>query len=330
MEEVSSALTSFLGMAGGYATSKVLTTAARIGLLSPPYDPVSPEIFSDNKKLPVKGVFLLLNALVALGIYEKRGDLFALRDEILRILEGFPGLIWDLIHQDHLYDVWGRLEMGIRAGKCPELPEEELKRYPASLETFLRAMHAHASFHVPDILTRLNWGGIGSILDIGGGGAGFALALTRRFKDLKVTLVDLHDAIEITRKMTFHEPEAPRISFVACNAFTDPLPDGPFDRILISHLLHIYTAQENQTLIAKAAQCLKPNRDMLLLDYFLNDEQTAPKEAVIFRLLMMTGTPSGDCYTRSEVHTWIHQANLVLKKEIPLSGGNTLITARKP
>lgn len=330
MAKASTTLSSFLDIAGGYATSKVITTAARIGLFSPPYEPISPAAFSKKHHIPEKGVYFLLNALVALEICKKSGDHYVFRDEIRHLFESFPGLPWDLIHQDHLYDVWGRLEKAILTGRSPDPPEEELERYPASLEIFLRAMQAHSYALTPEILSSQKWDSVHQLLDIGGGGAGFALALTRHFDDLNVTIVDLPDAIAQTEKIIASELESRRISLVVCDAFNDPLPNGPFDRVLISHLLHIYPARENKTLIEKAAWCLKTGGDLLLLDYFLNNDETAPREAVLFRLLMMIGTPSGDCYPLSAAQTWLNQSHLIPQNVIPLGRGNTLITALKP
>jgi len=322
-------LMTLLGQAEGYATAKVLTASAKLGFFSPPFPPVSPEGLARDRQLPLRGVRLLLNALTALGIYEKKGNEYRLREGFRRLFGDHPELQDDLIHHDHLYDVWGRLEEGIRAGASVSPTEEEAARYPESLAVFLRAMRAHATYLAPEILSGVPWTGIREVLDIGGGGGGYALALARRNPDLKVTVADLPDAVELTKDMIAGEPEARRILFHPGNAYTDPLPEGPFDRIFISHLVHIYPADENRALVAKAARRLRPGGDLLLLDYFLNDAETGPREAVLFRLLMMIGTPKGDCYRLSEAKAWLARAGLTPTAIRALPRGNTLVVAQR-
>ena len=320
----------FLEMIGGYTAARVLTTAGKIGLFTPPYKSISPEAFSTRHHVSKKGIQLLLNALVALRIFEKEDHTYIIKEEIRRLFERFPELRWDLIHHDHLYNVWERLEEGIRTGHSPNPPGEDLARYPESLEIFLRAMRAHTRFLVPEVMSLLKWEGIYHLLDLGGGGAGFALSLVQRFEGLTVTLLDLPDATNLTKKIIADETGARRIILVPRNAYTDPLPEGPFDRILISHLIHIYPAEDNQQLVERAAYRLKSAGNLLLLDYFLDEEETGPREAVLFRLLMMIGTPRGDCFSLSTARKWLEHAGLTLEETFPLSRGNTLISARKP
>ena len=323
-------LTSFLERAGAYAPAKVLMAAAKLGLLSPPFMSLTPDSFARDHGISSRGTRLLLNALVALGIYEKKRDVYTLRENIQTLLERFPGLVQDLVHNDHLYDVWGRLEEGIRSGKSVPPTEEEKKRYPASLAVFLRAMKAHAEYIVSELLSEVSWPGIRSLLDIGGGGGGFALALTKDLPGLKVVIADLPDAVRLTEEILSEEETGDRITCVSCNAYRDPLPEGPFDRVLISHLIHTYPEDENRQLLRKAASRLRPGGDLLLLDYFLNEDETGPREAVLFRLLMMIGTPEGDCYPLSAALEWVKQAGLVPAKTLPLPRGNSLLIARKP
>ena len=321
-------LTALLEQAGGYATAKVLTASAKLGFFSPPFPLVSPEDFAQDRQLPVRGVRLLLNVLTGLGIYEKKGNKFRLKEGFRQLFGGHE-LLDDLIHHDRLYDVWGRLEEGIRLGGSVPLSEEEKGHYPESLAVFLRAMRAHAAYLAPEILSEVSWEGVRDMLDIGGGGGGYALAFVKAFPNLKITVADLPDAIELTKDMVAGEREFHRILFHSGNAYTDPLPEGPFDRIFISHLIHIYPPDENQALISKVVRHLKPGGDLLLLDYFLDDTETRPREAVLFRLLMMIGTPKGDCYRLSEAKDWLAQSRLVPTAVHVLPRGNTLIVAKK-
>ena len=321
---------SLLDLLEGYVPAKILMTAAQLGFLDPSFRPAVPERIAARCQLPLKGVQYLLDALVALELFVKREGVYEAREGVRELFERNPGLQWDLIHHDHLYDVWGRLEKGIRLGRSPDPPAEDLARYPASLEVFLRAMGAHARRMAPFLLRDLSWEGVRRLLDIGGGGAGFALSFVRELETLEVTLMDLPDAVDLTKTLLSKEPQKTRIRCLPGNAYTDPLPAGPFDRILISHLLHIYPEKENRRLFLKVSESLDPGKELLLIDYFLNETETGPREAVFFRLLMMIGTPSGNVFPLPTVKGWLRDAGLKIERVMPLVRGNTLILARKP
>ena len=272
----------------------------------------------------------MLNALVSLEVFEKAGSSFRLRTEIQELFNEHPGLIRDLIHHDHLYNVWGRFEKGIKMGKSVPPPEEETRRYPESLEVFLHAMRAHAGYLASELISRIPWQGVKHMLDIGGGGGGYALALTREFTDLAVTIADLPDAAKLTEEMISRENGSRQIEIVPCNAYSGELPAGPFDRIFISHMIHIYPAEENRRLVQKAASLLKRGGDLLLLDFFLDDSESAPREAAIFRILMMIGTPEGDCYLLSKAKAWITDVGLKPCQVELLPRGQTLLRAENP
>ncbi len=323
-------LHSLMRLVRGYAPAKILTTAGKLGLFSPPFEALTPKELSSRRHISEKGARYLLNALVALGVFEKRENTYRLEKNLQRELERFPEFAWELTHQDHLYEVWRRLEAGIRTGHSPDPPAEELADYPASLKVFLWAMHSHARLLFPELVSAIPWDGVSHLLDIGGGGAGFALSLTRRYEALTVTLMDLPDAVVQTREIIAGNPGEDRIVLKTGNTYNDPLPEGPFDRILISHLIHIYPETENRKLIEKAACRLKPGGDLLLLDFFLEEDETTPPEAVFFRLLMLIGTPEGDCYPLSSARAWFVSAGLAPERAVSLSGGNTLLIGRRP
>ncbi len=323
-------LSQLLDLMEGYVPARILTTAAKLGLLDPVFQPATPEEIAARCHLPSKGIHYLLDALVAMDLFEKREGIYAFKGEIRELFKWDPDLRWDLIHHDHLYDVWGRLERGIRLGHSPDPPKEDLARYPESLEIFLRAMGTHARRMVPILLRDLSWESVHNLLDLGGGGAGFALSLVRGIGKLHVTLMDLPDAVALTETFLEKEPERDRIRCLAGNAYTDPLPAGPFDRILISHLLHIYPEEENRRLILKVSENLEPGKELLLIDYFLNEAETSPREAVFFRLLMLIGTPNGDGFSVPTVKEWLRDAGLEIGRVLPLDRGNTLILAHKP
>jgi len=321
---------SFMRAATAYTESKILLTVAELGIFAVPSGRIDSKAFARQHNLSEEGLTLLLNALIAFHIIRREDDgSYRLEEEITALFNRYPGMTADLMHHNHLYHVRERLGETVRTGKSLGPPKEELQAYPASLEMFLMAMRAHAAYLAPGLCRLLEWEGKRNLLDLGGGGAGFADAFTKAFRNLSVIIADLPDAIAVTAKHFEKGENTKRIFLYPCNCYEDPLPDGPFDGVLISHLVHIYSDSDNRRLIQKAARSLQAGGEMLLLDYFLDEQETAPKEAVVFRLLMKMGTPQGDCYSLPVVRNWLESAGLAVHRVIPLKGGNTLVTARQ-
>ena len=103
-------------------------------------------------------------------------------------------------------------------------------------------------------------------------------------------------------------------SRISCRAFFDK----PVDQKIIRDLL------------ARAARALAPGGRVVVSDFVLEDDGTAPRQAVLFSINMLVGTPSGRSYRESEYRSWLTAAGLAGIERVRLPGPAHLLIGRKP
>ncbi len=64
-------------------------------------------------------------------------------------------------------------------------------------------------------------------------------------------------------------------------------------------------------------------------DFVLAEDRAAPRQAALFSINMLVGTPSGDCYTEGEYAAWMREAGFggVVRRDLP--GPASLIVGTK-
>ncbi|MGC8839933.1 MAG: methyltransferase [Candidatus Sumerlaeaceae bacterium] len=95
------------------------------------------------------------------------------------------------------------------------------------------------------------------IIDVGGDSGAYAAAFSARFPNAQVILFDLPQVIEIAPQFLAKHAGGQRVQLVAGDMRNDEFP-GPADLIWLSAIVHMFSAQENSELIARAARALSP------------------------------------------------------------------------
>ena len=73
-----------------------------------------------------------------------------------------------------------------------------------------------------------------------------------------------------------------------------------------------------------------PNRGQVVIqDFIMDEDRTAPAFGAFFSLNMLVGTESGDTYTESEVLSWMEDAGLYQVERKDTAFGTTLIIGKK-
>jgi hypothetical protein len=91
----------------------------------------------------------------------------------------------------------------------------------------------------------------------------------------------------------------------------------------------MFSPKENRALIQRAAQALVPGGLLVIQDFVLNAEKTAPASAALFSLNMLVGTRAGANYSEPEYSTWLAEAYLTSIRHVPLPGPASLMLANR-
>lgn len=309
-------------LAGGYLEARAIQTAVSLDVFDAlkERDHDAPGV-ARAVGADARGAELLLNALAALGLLEKKGGSFSLTPVASTYLvKSSPQYLGGMILFDaSLWDVWGALEQAVRTGK-PVRPPDMYQGDQAETERFIRAMHSLVQARGDaEILARaLDFSVVTDLLDIGSGPGTYPIYLCRKFPKLQATILDLPGTLKVTEAFARESGLGGRIRLIPADYRRDAIP-GSYQLVFLSNIIHGEGAAENERLMGKLHACLEPGGRVVIKDHILDDSLTHPPVGATFSLLMLLSTESGRCYSFNEVKGWLENAGFERVSQIPLS-----------
>lgn len=273
---------------------------------------------------------MLLDACTALGLITKNKDKY-LNTEFSRnfLCSDKPSYMgYIIMHHHYIMDSWVRLDEAVRSGgpvRVRSGNEEDEK-----LESFLMGMFNMASRLGPVIAPLIDLSGCIRLLDLGGGPGTYAIHFCQQNPDLTATVFDMPTTKPFAEKTIKNFEMDKRIAFKAGNFLFDPLPEG-FDAVWMSHILHGESAAACSELVTKASKSLNPGGLLIIHDFILENDRTAPVFPALFSLNMLLGTDGGQSYSEEELQNMLKNAGISEIKRIRLPEPNPsgIIIGRK-
>lgn len=284
--------------------------------------PVATDDIARQGGLDRRATRIVVAALEDAGYADRRGDGFVLSERGRRELGedgaggGLPLWLTNL-------RAWVRLPEVLASGVPVEeggtqQDEDALARYMAGMAAAPRE-RVH---RVVDLcLERVP--GAARALDLGGGPGHFARAFAER--GLHVTLVDTAETIGFVGP-AYGLLDVDALELVAADFLDDPLPDGPFDIVLLSNITHLFTADVNRRLIQRVAEVVRPGGAIAITDFMRGQSPRAAR----FALIMLLRTEAGDTYAEHEYAGWLADAGFTDTRTDDVDPERQLITALKP
>ncbi len=313
-------------MARGYTRAQALTTANALGLFALLGErPRSLRTLAARLQSSPRGLRALTAALTSMGLLARHGNQLTLTPPARRLLvPGEPEYIGHMLaHQKRLYDLWGQLEQAVVTGR----PARRRRRRRADEERFLRAMVEGSKTSIASVLERIDLSDCETALDLGGGFGAYAVAFHQRWPHLQIALFDVPEAIRLARRFQRESPDPVPLTYLTGDARRDDL-GGPYDFILISNVLHMFSPPEIVASLRRVRRALSPRGRVLIKDFMLRDDWRGPREAGLFGLNMLVATEGGGVYTHGEYNRMLRQARLQRVRREPFGVGSTLLTAR--
>jgi len=115
-----------------------------------------------------------------------------------------------------------------------------------------------------------------------------------------------------------------RIRVRAGDLCTDRLGEG-YNLVFVSAICHMLSEEENQDLVRRCYAALAPAGRLVIQDFILEPDKTAPKSAALFSLNMLVGTRAGASYSEPEYSAWLREAGFEEVRRIRLPGPSGLM-----
>jgi SAM-dependent methyltransferase len=258
----------------------------------------------------------LLDALVSSGYLTFRGGAYGLtRMSRKWLLADSPLSLRDAI----LYEAveWGwlaKLEEFVRSGRPLDfhtaMSGEEWRLYQ-------RGMRAIAGLSANEVARRIPIPkGARTMLDIGGSHGYYSVAICRRRRGLRATVLDLPQAIEHAAPLLAKERMGDRVAHRAGDALRDDLGCESYDLILIAQLVHHFDDATNRELVRRAARALRPGGALVILEAIRRESPGAGGQVAGLLDLYFAFTSRAGTWSLDELASWQRDAGLMPRPPI--------------
>ena len=291
-----------LGLARSYQPACVLAAAADLDVFRALAEaPMTAAAVARRLAVDVRATTILLDALAALGLLDKRGDVFSVPPSLVEPLgqEG-PGSVLSMArHQANCLRRWDRIAEAVKTGRPPrQVPS--IRGDGADQEAFLLAMNDLASTSAESLIRHIRPLDFRCLLDVGGASGTWTVAFLRACPGGRAILFDLPAAIPLARRRLEEAGLSDRVTLVAGDYSADPLPPGA-DLAWVSAIVHQNSRRENRELFRKVAAALVEGGRIFIREMLMEPSRTEPVAGALFAVNMLVGTEGGGTYTLEEI-----------------------------
>jgi len=155
------------------------------------------------------------------------------------------------------------------------------------------------------------------ILDIAAGHGLFGIAFAKNNPQAEITALDWKAVLEVAKENAQKAGVADRYHTKEGSAFDVEFGNG-YDLVLLTNFLHHFDPPTCETLLRKVHAALADGGRAVTLEFVPNEDRVTPPDAAGFSMMMLSGTPSGDAYTFSELERMFANAGFSRSTNYPL------------
>jgi precorrin-6B methylase 2 len=321
----------------GFWGSKTLLSAIELGLFTELVKgPLDAKTIQQRLSLHPRAVLDFLDALVALGMLERKGNRYSNTPETDLFLDrNKPSYIGGMLEMCNarLYPFWGSLTEGLRTG----MPQNEAKQggnffaalyaNPIRLEGFLKAMTGLSIGAAQAIAKRFPWKQYQTFVDVGCAQGGVPVQIALAHPHLTGGGMDLPVVQPIFESYVHEHGLEKRLQFYPGDFFSASLPQA--DVIIMGHILHDWDLEEKRMLLKKAYDALPRGGALIIHESLIDDERKTNALGLLMSLNMLIETPGGFDYTGADCRGWLKEAGFRKSYIEPLVGPDSMVVGIK-
>ncbi len=310
-------------MMRGYMPARCLLTALELDVFTAVGDGANAEKIGGRIGASTRGIGMLLNALVGLGLLSKSGDEYKNTPETSRffVQRSKDNHRNGLLHLANIWHRWSTLTEAVCRGTRISLNRGNT---PEWTQSFIAAMQRNARDRAQQIVKALGAAGVRRILDLGGGSGAYSIAFAQAVPEVHCEILDLPEVVPLTAEYVNKAGVSAQISVRAGDMLQDELGSG-YDLVMLNAICHMFSEEQNRILFRRAHQVLNRNGRLAVQDFILNSDKTRPVHAALFSLNMLVSTDAGACYSEVEYSRWMDAAGFSDVHRMDLHGPSGLI-----
>ena len=271
----------------------------------------------------------LAYALVAAGLLEVEGEQFSNTPESSRFLvKGTPtylGGMHELLASN--WEATLKTAESIRTG-VPQARLDFTDKPEHELEAFLRGLHGQTMANGRDLVEKADLGSwCRTLVDVGGGSGGLAIAVAQGCPDIKVTVMELPTVTPITQRFIDSSELNGRVTVVSGDALRDQL-EGSYDAAVLRAFIQVFSPEDAVRALRRIRGIVVPGGSIYIMGLVVDNTRLSPISSVGFSLMTLNMYDDGQAYTEQEYLDWLAEAGFAGGDISALSGGYTLISAK--
>jgi SAM-dependent methyltransferase len=321
--------------AWGYAAPLILEAGVRVGLFDAlAKGPKTVAEVQAETGASDRGVRMILNALVGLGLLTKAGPTrYALTPEADAFLDSSkPAYLGGFLRHtsSHLIPKWLGLTEIVQSGK----PAAAVNQQGTGSEFFLRfvedlfPLNFAAANTLADALQIDKAAGPVAVLDLAAGSGVWSIALAKRSPHVRVTAIDWPGVLPATQRTAEKHGVADRFRFVAGDLLDVDFGTG-YQVATLGHILHSEGVARSRKLLAKTAAAMAPGGTIAIAEWLVDADRTGPPMGLIFAVNMLVNTDQGDTFSFEEMAGWLREVGFRDARKLDAPGPGPLVLATK-
>jgi len=307
-----------LELSGSYWQTCALHAGVKLDVFSAiGKSPSSAEKIAQTVDADPRGLGMLLNALAAMHLLEKKDGLYTNTQASLEYLtKSSPRYLGFMImHHHHLMESWAHLDESVKTGA--PLRRRSFRNDEQWRESFLMGMFNMAMQQAPKLVGRIDASTHRRMLDLGGGPGTYAIHFCKQNPQLEAVVYDLPTTRPFAERTIQRFGLSDRIVFKDIDYLNQGI-DGTFDLVWMSHILHGESPEKCRRIIDKAVSALEPGGLILIHEFILNRAMDGPLFAALFSLNMLLGTEGGQAYSEDQIAGMLAHAGVKNIRRIPI------------
>jgi len=310
----------------GFMPSRAVLTAVELDVFTAIGGGATAQQVASKIQCAVRATEMLLNALVSLKLLQKENGIYRNAPVAARFfVDGTPDSTrLGQLHMVNMWKRWSTLTEAMRAGTSVAPHSEN-----DGIQPFIAAMDVNARGRARAIAETVGIDGARRMLDLGGGSGAISIAFAKAAPGLECEIVDLTEVLPITKEHIRKAGLADRIHTRAGDMLTVPLEPGKYDLVLLSAICHMFSPDENRRLLGRAYQALADGGRLVISDFVLDADKTAPRFGALFALNMLVATQAGSSYSEPEYSDWLKEAGFAQTRRLRMPGPASLMIGTK-
>jgi SAM-dependent methyltransferase len=274
----------------------------------------------------------LLDSIVVMGLLDQVRETYELNETAERYLttDGIASMAELVAVAPGPLGNWTTLADTVRRGR----PADPIERDPAAFYVpLVRATFAtqrRAAMFAARMIGFARAPGSPRVLDLGAGGAPWAIALLEANSRATAVINDLAGVIDVARSKVAELGVADRCEMLPGDFRSIELERGVFDIVVLGHVCRTEGIDGAPALIRRAFDALAPEGRLLLADYFPDEGRKANPFGVLMGTTMMASTERGFTFTHVQYVEWLRAAGFRPPRLIEPIGFNQVFVATKP